>query len=977
MYTSPETGRTLYAGVGSNLTVAARSDELGAALLAADDAGDKLKSDALKMDHTLTLQTSGQAAALSITWDSASLDVAREEMEQVKVTGGPSSFTLKPVEFKTVGKKQVVNTDVEANTSVSYDEATGKAIMTVTFQPGETGTYTIKTPKAAGLTLYRVGELPKLNGVSVSSGTATVTGTNLNEYSTILVTAVDADNPDNTRLLGKVENGTFSGGSVDVSLTFPADMPSGSYTIQAAAYDEDRTVAGMAETVYTHTNANQPGMPTVSAPTPAGDCKVSFQVTGGASDVTGYRVNFYDEKKEIVPGVSGVELAKNDKNTYLAGGRYSYNTPDELMTGENPPAKVQSMGLQPNKTYTMGVSAYTVVGNVRVYSEEATSQVTIPEPIPTKITWSANAASTPLTQSRTTEDGVVSYTTDSYAVNSFIATLTADRPVTGAWTLDGGKETEVASESAVTVSLQDLSEGSHTLQFWGTNGAGDAFRFTKIFQVDTTPPLLQLSGPEDGSFFDGNGVTLSGLAEGTTLTLAVDGTVQPEINVNDGVFSIPITLDTESARHVLTLTATDASGNKSVRTRTLVNAALGQMTALALYQDGKENITGKTVEKATAVEDLELRAVLKDGRTLLLNDPTLVDWSLQATAGAPALENGKLKLAKGDVAMVQASFQVSDAGARTAYAIFDMTKEGPEPENPEPEKPGPDSPGTDVTPSSHTGFYGVVSPRVPHGTVSVSPTRAKYGQQVQMTVMPEKGYILAALTVEDSRGRQVPLTDLGGGKFSFQMPGGEVTVNAVFRERSEVSSCERGAGCPAAAFDDVDSGAWYHDGVHYCIESGLMQGFSGGRFGPNETLSRAMLAQILYSQADKPAISGNSTFEDVASGAWYAKAVAWAAAQGIVSGYGSGKFGPDDNITREQLAVMLWQYAGRPASGQSLDAFTDRSKVSAWAMDALRWAVEQRIVSGKGGGVLDPTGQATRAEAATMLMRYCESLILQ
>ncbi len=958
VYTSPDTGRTLYAGVGSNLTVTARSDNQGIMLLADD--GDTLTSADLKTTHTLTLQESDQAAALSITWDSASLADAQKEMALVTVSGG--SFTLKPVRLNADG---TVDTRAEANTSASYDEANKKAIMTVTFQPDEAGPYAITTPKAADLTLYRVGALPKLTDVTVAGDNSkvTVSGTGLDQYSTIYVTAVDAANPDNTRLLNRVE-GTFVGSSVDVLLNIPADLPSGSYTIRAAAYDADRTVTGLAETEtpWTYANPNQPNAPTVTGTKPAGDCKVSFTTTGDAS-IAGYRVNFYDADGSIVPGVSGVELARSDNDAYTAGGRYTNYF--EKFQAENPAADgsvSETMGLQPNMTYTMGVSAYTETADgVRIYSEEAKTQVTVPEPTPPKITWSATEKAVTVTQTR----GDETFPTDAYTINAFTATLTADQAVTGAWTLDGGAETTVSSSKNVDIPLQNLSEGSHTLQFWGTNAGGDAFRFTKTFLVDTVPPLLQLSGPVDGSFFGSTAVTLSGMAEGTTLTLAVDDGATQEIDVVGGIFSVPLTLDADSARHVLTLTATDEAGNQTVRTRTLVNDRLGQMTGLALYRDGVD-ITGKTV--AHGGTTLELRAVLEDGSTLVLNDPAMVEWSLQTVAGSPTLEDGVLTFQKGDIAMIQASFQVLDAEVRTAYAVLDSTKEETDPAG-----PGSDSPGTSVVPSSGSGYYAVISPQVSHGTVTASPTRARSGQTVQLTVTPEQGYVLAALTVEDSRGRQLTLTDLGGGKFSFQMPARAVTLKAVFQRGSPASSCDRGPACPAAVFDDVVLTAWYHDGIHYCVEEGLMIGTSATAFEPNAPTSRAMIATILWRLRGSPTVREPLRFADVAEGQWYSEAVRWADSQGIVEGYDAETFGPHDNITREQLAALLWRCAGSPESSGSLEQFTDGETAGSWAAAALAWAVEQGIVTGKGNGILDPRGSATRAEAAAMLMRYCES----
>lgn len=178
--------------------------------------------------------------------------------------------------------------------------------------------------------------------------------------------------------------------------------------------------------------------------------------------------------------------------------------------------------------------------------------------------------------------------------------------------------------------------------------------------------------------------------------------------------------------------------------------------------------------------------------------------------------------------------------------------------------------------------------------------------------------------------------------------------------------------CPIRSFTDASATAWYHDGVHYCIENGLINGHGNGIWKPQGTLTRGMLTQILYNKAGRPAVSEYSFFDDVPPGAWYADAVNWAAKSGVVTGYGNGKFGPGNPITREQLATMLWRYAGSPESGGTLEGFADADKTSGYAVSALCWTVEKGIVSGKGGESLAPTGKATRAEVAAMLMRFCE-----
>ena len=174
-------------------------------------------------------------------------------------------------------------------------------------------------------------------------------------------------------------------------------------------------------------------------------------------------------------------------------------------------------------------------------------------------------------------------------------------------------------------------------------------------------------------------------------------------------------------------------------------------------------------------------------------------------------------------------------------------------------------------------------------------------------------------------------------------------------------------------FTDVSSTNWAADAVAFASAHELFSGTSETTFGPDQAMSRGMLATVLYSLEGRPEQELTSTFSDVSSDAWYADSIAWATENGIVSGYGSGQFGPNDSITREQFAVMLWKYAGSPkASGQNLD-FTDADQASGYALEALCWAAENGIMSGYSSGRLDPGGTTTRAQAAQMLKNFLES----
>ena len=177
-------------------------------------------------------------------------------------------------------------------------------------------------------------------------------------------------------------------------------------------------------------------------------------------------------------------------------------------------------------------------------------------------------------------------------------------------------------------------------------------------------------------------------------------------------------------------------------------------------------------------------------------------------------------------------------------------------------------------------------------------------------------------------------------------------------------------GSTAPSFSDVSRNDWYYDAVAYVVEKGLMNGTGTGLFAPNTAITRGMIVTILYRLEGEPAVAGSCPFSDVKPGSYYEKAITWAAAHDIVGGYGAGKFGPDDTITREQFAAILYRYARKPAVRGEIGTFTDAAQISTWAADAMRWAVGEGILSGVGGDRLDPNGQATRAQAAKMLMNY-------
>ena len=242
---------------------------------------------------------------------------------------------------------------------------------------------------------------------------------------------------------------------------------------------------------------------------------------------------------------------------------------------------------------------------------------------------------------------------------------------------------------------------------------------------------------------------------------------------------------------------------------------------------------------------------------------------------------------------------------------------------------------------------------IPGGNGAVKPnfSSASAGTRIILAVTPDEGYELSYITVD---GERIDGT-------SFTMPAHDVEVRAYF--------VRIGADMP---FTDVKPGDWFYDYVAYVYANGLMEGTSATTFAPDDNMTRAMLVTILWRVEGEPVVNYLMPFTDVPDGAWYAEAVRWAASEGIVEGVSAAEFAPDAEITREQLAAMLYRYAGEPAASGDLSAYTDAASVSAYAVNAMSWCVGHGIITGVTATTLDPQGTATRAQCAAMLMRFAE-----
>ncbi len=273
----------------------------------------------------------------------------------------------------------------------------------------------------------------------------------------------------------------------------------------------------------------------------------------------------------------------------------------------------------------------------------------------------------------------------------------------------------------------------------------------------------------------------------------------------------------------------------------------------------------------------------------------------------------------------------------------------------------------------------IVIPTTYNGVVTVNKSSAAVGERVIITAKPAVGYALKTLIVLDAKGAGVTLYGVGDNRFVFIMPANKPVRIAAEFARTVSDECDgNNKVCPSYKFDDVNPFLWYHAGIDFAVANRLMKGISDNSFNPDGTTTRAMIVTILYRLEGSPKVDLKNTFSDVESGAWFEAAIEWAAAYKIVEGVGEGKFAPNADITREQMAAILYRFAQYKhfdvSTTETLNKYSDRDSISTWAMVAMRWANDAGLIQGMTETTLAPRGTATRAQVATILMRFCATM---
>ena len=1013
-----ESGRTLYASFGSNLEVVPAA--VGDSDLILMNASSLLTSS----DYLRHKFTAGDTVAVQLSYEAGSEEAAQALAESFTVRDGSGNdFGLIFYDAQAAESWNGQGTDPNenANANVSYDSETGSATMsfTVTDTEDMNKEWTIETgtTKTEAI-LYKVNPLPKMDSVSTDAGTVqagasmnvTWTGSDLSELDTISLYLCETRDEESTQAafdggypIEILKSGLDSGKAV---VTVPATVPTGSYYLRAV-YSEEDVVNGI---VYSDTAADVENLNVPAALSlddvncvPGGNLVYNVEIEPG-DKTTGYSVTVYNEDgstSEIQ--ALNFDKAEQGATAFSVGGTYEYD-------GE-------TYGLTANKAYKLGITPYNVVKDASgkeyiVCGDELIVNAGIlPEVTTPQVTVTAEESGKQVSYQYCDEKGrQVTGTKNVYCADALTFRIDSDTPLNASVFLDD--EEIYADKAAETPLLQNaasadlplgaLAQGDHVLRISGTDTDGDGFRVTEAFTVDTLAPRLMLTSPLNGSYFSNSGqLTVSGVTDADALiSVSVNGSTvrsaAPVETAADGTFSLSVSIpDYNSASSFrVNVDAEDEAGNSEHRRADVYHGGLADLDGVKLMTDGSvlENGSFCTIDGAISAQ-LTLLGT-SGGRSFVLPQENVV-WEVYAAEGNASVSgDGTFTAEKGAKGMLVGKYEVSRGAYLTVEAVF-----------------------SDAIPVLISSTIG--------GSVSVSGDPIS-GGAVILTADADEGYVFDHWVVDD--------IDAGNeATISVTVPLlGNVRVQAIFKadEQSvstgkkneeyvlrtevlpqgasaagfipyyidengeeviiKVSEAENGilyylvpAGKTvlfknvAVSFRDI-TGHWAQKDIEFCAARGIFNGVGDGLFKPDDTMTRAMFVTVLWNLEGCPEPEGKAPFLDVSGNVWYAKAVAWGAENGLVSGVGHDLFAPDDDVTREQMCVLVNHYIKYRSysvkNGNAL-SFADAGAISSWAAGAVNYCSAADIIHGYPDGSFKPQGETTRAACCAVFHNLIGTII--
>ena len=809
------------------------------------------------------------------------------------------------------------------NWNVKYDPTT--VTLTLSGATIQGGTNTGSAPYGAGIYALSSSGQPVALTIELI-GTNTITGTfgiflnaeiDASSYGTNATLTITSENNGSLQVSGLnygiyVKSGT-GGASLNINDASVVASSSSSYSGYAGVYVQSGASATNSPNISLSVDGGS-----LTASASEGNDGIQFYV--GSSEATGATTSLTVSDNAIVDaktgGIKASDPNPNDLSDQIVVGPGTGTSGGIVFDGKNGTVYGE-VTLQENLTIGEGETLTIPEGSSLNASGKLTNEGTINVESGGSVSGNLSGGTT--------------ITTPSISVQPTGQTVTAGNPATFAVTAsdvqsyqwqqstdNGGNWTDIsdATSASYTINSTTISMSGYQYRCVVKSASG-----VSVISQAATLTVKQSVSPTSYSISAyvapaGAGtVTVNG--SGTSATVTANSEVALAATANDGY---RFTGWMENDRQV----STDATYTfKATGDRTLTAKFEKKVTGVTLNTETLELFTGGSATLTATVEPSDAAN-------------QSVTWASSAPSVATVDAAGKVTAVAPGTATITAT---TVDGGFTAICTVTVRPDIP-----------PANPNYRITVEATQG-----------GTVTADPTAAKAGATVTLTPVPDRGYQVGTVAVTDRFGEAVAVTEQAGGTYTFTMPNGQVTVTVTFEQ----------APLP---FPDVTEGDWFYDAVRCAYENGLMGGVGDNLFAPNSQTTRAQLVTILHRLAGEPEVSGTSGFSDVAAGTWYTDAVAWAAQNGIVNGVSDTEFVPGDDITREQLAAILYRYAacqGYDVSQRAdLSGFGDAESISDYAQAALSWAHAQGLVLGFEDGSLRPQGTASRAQIAAVLMRF-------
>ena len=883
------------------------------------------------------------------------------------------------IDINWVGKDGEIDptAEINAGTDLITNNEDGKEYRVVLLRLKEGGTYVVNTgaldiqkSQKATVTPFEKLEL-SLSGNQVSGEVKYAEdGT---EYT--LRTYLGSAKGEATYLM---DEQTVTGSNSISPVTIPTSgthAPTGNYYVTSFLMTEKTTTVadenGESENVtalmaidsqqfdkpITYTNANEPDAPAWAKLEFVGNevMKAEWDAVDGAD---GYRVTIYQAKGSGWKDTGfGYDL---DENTTSIDMALTVGGNAVKASGENSAVSVPAENLEADKDYRIGVSAYREVPYFTESAGAGSTESTETGSMEGEETGAAEGAegSTAGSGGTGAQKALTAkyYSPEKMSAEEYLpkyeplhmtltvngTAITADENGVYHAYVDGGSNSlTVTADGAnsITVTRMDKttgneitpdSEGSYPLPaFEGSLmfkiDGKQGMDVTSVFLLvsrDETPPMLTLADPVFFADQETGDYTVTGTADAGSEIIygkTSQSATQSVTADSDGRFTVSGTLAKGKNTGILFLNAKDSAGNESTQQMAMITRqtryavtvnnsyadasgagsyAAGSVVAVSAGNRSGYTFNGWTTDSGVAFDDAnaaETTFIMPDG-----NVTVTANWSKNSESSS----GGSSSSGRGD------------SDPRYTVGIPDKTE---------------------------------------NGSVSVSPKNAGQGDRVTVTVKPDEGYELGSLTITDSKGNELPLTDQGDGKFTFIMPAGKVEVKATFTEEVKISP-----------FRDVSTDAYYYEAVKWAQKKGITGGIGDGLFGPNQPCTRAQIVTFLWRAAGSPVVNYAMDLADVPGDAYYAEAVRWALSQGITTGTADGKFSPNAPCTRAQSMTFLFRAS--KASADGAPAFSDVA-ADAYYAEAVKWATDNGITNGTTSSTFSPGSGCTRAQIVTFLWR--------